>query len=770
MIFRIENLEIDTDAMVLRRAGEIVPLKPRPFAMLEYLVSNPDRIVSKTEIIDAVWGGRIVSDAALATAARDVRRAIGDDAREQGLLRTHYGRGWRFVASADTAPLHAAAPTEGQENPHENSPSTARARSAKLSVSLAILPFDVPPTQVDLTGFGETVAEDLIFNLARYQMLSVVSRTSSFAMREQSMPLSRIGEALNADYVCEGSLRRIGDSVRITVDLIDARQDAHVWADQFICDFDGTEGDLTATIDRIAGKIAVEVNNQEGRIAFQTPYHDLDAWGCYHHALFVLKAQNLESCDEEIIRGFDRAIELDPRFSLARALLAYCLSFSGRQQAVKGIEAADPTIVEADLSRAEAEARRALELEPGCVFAWVALSAINLARGKADQALSAAQSAVERNPRLPGANLLLGRSYLSVGQPEAAIDALDRCIAMGQNSFYEFLSMAYKALALTALGRNEDAIACSREANNRSASAMIAFFGEISALGHLGRTEEARQIIQQARKAYPGLEAGHFDIMQPISNSDVWASIHDGFRFAGFEAGPRASEKRCSAVPATVRDRALGNDEIVLAVLPFRPHASATMDDSHAENLAQDLVTRLSWFRDITVRSLTATQTANGTREDLSQVRQRTNADYIVKGAVESDGTASVQVIDAHDGTLHWTGRFHIAADPLEPSVLTAAAAASTILQTLNAIERGRIQRKPDDALTPYECYFRGRGLMMRHDPSVQGQAIALFKRAITEHPEHAKSHASLSLSMNISADEIDDAPDAQTAACPDEL
>lgn len=114
MIYRVGDLELDTDTMVARRGGEVLRLRPRPFALLQILIENHDRVVSKQEIVQAVWSGRAVSESAVLTAIRDLRRALGDDAAEGGVIRTFYGRGLRLMAPAGE---DAAGPGAGTPPP-----------------------------------------------------------------------------------------------------------------------------------------------------------------------------------------------------------------------------------------------------------------------------------------------------------------------------------------------------------------------------------------------------------------------------------------------------------------------------------------------------------------------------------------------------------------------------------------------------------------------------------------------------------------------------
>jgi TolB-like protein len=235
---------LDVQRRELRRGGELVPMEPQVFDVLVYLVANRDRVVGKDDLIDAVWGGRIVSDSAVTTRINAVRRAVGDSGAAQQVIRTVSRKGVRFVAEVQE---------EGPSEPVEPEPAAAPARPA-LSLprkpAIAVLPFQ--NMSADPDHFADGMVEEIITALAHIRGLFVIARNSSFMYKGQAVDVRRVGRELGVGYVLEGSVRRTQDRVRITGQLVEAENGAHLWADRY----DGSLDDVLDLQDRVASSIA----------------------------------------------------------------------------------------------------------------------------------------------------------------------------------------------------------------------------------------------------------------------------------------------------------------------------------------------------------------------------------------------------------------------------------------------------------------------------------------------------------------------------------
>src|SRR5690606_7920625 len=189
------DFELDAEAFQLRRRGEPVHLEPQVLSLLIHLVRNRDRMVTKDEIVAAVWNGRAVSDASISSRIRTARQAAGDDGARQAVIRTVHGRGFRFVADVTEVPAT-----------HVSVPSTAEASLGPGSgrPSIAVLPFVPLAMAADLAILGEAIPHEIIQALSRLRWLAVIARGSSFRFRPPTADLDLVASTLAARYVLSG--------------------------------------------------------------------------------------------------------------------------------------------------------------------------------------------------------------------------------------------------------------------------------------------------------------------------------------------------------------------------------------------------------------------------------------------------------------------------------------------------------------------------------------------------------------------------------------
>jgi len=241
MVSRFENFVFDPDAAGLLDSGQPVALEPQVFSLLKYLIENRARIVSKEELIDEIWGGRAITDAALNTRIRAVRRALGDDRTQQKFLRTYPKRGFQFVAATDrlesvdavgTPVMTSGVPARRRARVWAAIPILALVLSGTAwwlnesavfrasppppaKPSIAVLPFDNLSGDPDQDYFADAFTEDLITDLSRIRDAFVIARRSSFTFKGKAVDVKKVASELGVRYVLEGSVRRSGDQVRI---------------------------------------------------------------------------------------------------------------------------------------------------------------------------------------------------------------------------------------------------------------------------------------------------------------------------------------------------------------------------------------------------------------------------------------------------------------------------------------------------------------------------------------------------------------------------
>jgi TolB-like protein len=223
--YLFEDCALDTDRRELHRGGKAVAVAPQVFDLLDFLIRNRERVVSKDDLIAAIWEGRAVSEAALTTRLNVARSAIGDSGDEQRLIKTLPRKGIRFIGTVREASVAADVEIA--------SPGPAKSMPAfSDKPAIAILPFANLSSDPDQEYFADGMVEDIITGLSRSRSLLVIARQSSFVYKGRQVDIQQIGRDLGVRFVLEGSVRKAGNRVRITGKLIDADAGVHLWADQ----------------------------------------------------------------------------------------------------------------------------------------------------------------------------------------------------------------------------------------------------------------------------------------------------------------------------------------------------------------------------------------------------------------------------------------------------------------------------------------------------------------------------------------------------------
>ena len=250
LLYRFEDLVLDTNRRELRRGHGLVAVEPQVFDLLEFLIRARDRVVSRDDLLAAVWQGRIVSEATLSSRVNSARAAIGDSGEEQRLIKTLPRKGVRFVGAVREESDPPSRPVV------EAVLEDVKPRMADpAGPSIAVLPFTNMSGDPEQDYFADGMAEDITTALSRCSGLFVIARNSSFIYKGNAVDVRRVGRELGVGYVLEGSVRRGGERLRISGQLIDARSGAHLWADRF----DGDLSDVFELQDRITASVVAAI-------------------------------------------------------------------------------------------------------------------------------------------------------------------------------------------------------------------------------------------------------------------------------------------------------------------------------------------------------------------------------------------------------------------------------------------------------------------------------------------------------------------------------
>lgn len=381
------RLDAARRVLLLKSGARTLPLTSRAFDTLLYLVEHPGKLLTKATLISAIWPEVVVEENSLNQNISLLRRVLGESPGEYRFIVTVPGRGYRFIAEVRT--INEPPEESSRSAPMSNASETARPRAGvHVRIPIAILPF------ANLTGdpatgyFGEAMAEELINTFARVRWFEVASRTSTFAFKDRNVDVRKIARELDVEAMLEGSIRRVGERVRVTAQLVDGRTGHHLWSESYerSCDdLSKVQDELTiAIVDATAGHFVL------GTTRRKTPTHDLKAYHLYLEAM-ALRAQPTEDNLDSAIQILDRALARDPDF--ARAWYAIAEARAHR--------AANEQCTLSMLSHAERDARHALALDPSIARAHGVLGLIEACCGRwieAETELRRALSLAARNP------------------------------------------------------------------------------------------------------------------------------------------------------------------------------------------------------------------------------------------------------------------------------------------------------------------------------------------------------------------------------------
>jgi len=377
-------------------------------------------------------------------------------------------RVWRWVANAEVTASVSAKTNEPLPLPDKP--------------SIAVLPFINMSGDPEQEYFSDGVTEDIITELSRFRSLFVISRNSSFTYKGRSINVKEIGRDLGVQYVVEGSVRKAGNRVRITAQLVETATGNHLWAERYDRDLD----DIFAVQDEVTRAIVTsiepEMASTERERARRKPPDDLGAWDYYQRGLWHLYQFTRED-NAEAQRLIRQSVELDPGFASAHAELAYVLV----QNLIQGYSEARPENI-AEVLRA---AQQAVALDDKDAVAHLTLGRVYLLKREYTASVEELETAIALNPSSARAQYSLGFSLTFAGNPEAAIPRFETAIRLSPNdpempSFLEML-----AWACLQTKRYEVAVEWSSKAIRRPNAEFWAYANLAAALGHLGRRDEA---------------------------------------------------------------------------------------------------------------------------------------------------------------------------------------------------------------------------------------------------------------------------------------
>ena len=519
MHFLFADHILDTDRRELRRGSEPIAVEPQVLDLLIYLMQNRDRVVSKDDLIASIWGGRIVSDATLTSRIYAARKAVGDSGKGQKLIRTIARKGLRFVG---------AVRTQSNGDKHStNAPSDELWKPVPLpdKPSIAVLPFQNLSGDLEKEYFADGVVEEITTALSRMRWLFVIARNSSFIYKGHAVDVKQIGHELGVRYVLEGSVRKAGNKVRITGQLIDALTGAHLWADRF-------EGELEDVFDlqdrvtaSVVGAIAPKLEQAEIERARRKPPANLDAYDYFLRGMAGVHQWTKEA-NAEALRLFYRAIELDPTFASAYGMAARC--YSQR----KGSGWVEDRMQEVAETKRLAWRAAALGRDDA-VALCTAGHGLAFVGGDPEAGAALIEQALQLNPNLAAAWLFSGWVKVWLGEPESAIEHVARAMRLSPHDPQASNMQAATACAHFFAGRYSEASSWADMAVWAQSNYFVLVCCAAASHALAGHSTKAHQAIARLRQLHPELRISNLKELLPIQRSEDLARLADGLRRAG---------------------------------------------------------------------------------------------------------------------------------------------------------------------------------------------------------------------------------------------
>jgi len=536
MRLRFDPYVLDLERGCILAGNEEIAIRPKTFEFLRYLLSNPGRLVSKDELLTAVWPNVIVSEDSLVQCVTELRRALQD--HDQHLIKTVPRRGYRFEAAVSAespaaVPQAADAPTRSAtEDPptRHDRRKIGRPRHAMMLIaigtlamltatlgavgwwfkagnpfttlppfSVVILPFNNVSGDPDQDYFAAGVTVDLTTDLSRLPGMFVISPATAQTFNGKSIDARQVGRDLNVRYLLEGSVHPSGNQLRINVQLVDAGTGAHLWAERFELERERLPAWQNDVVGRIATALNYRLTKIESERTFREGRDSPDAYDLTTRGWAMIYTAKTSGNYEAARVLFKQALERDPRAVNAMAGIGWSSTVS----VLNGWSAAPAE----DIARAEAAVIQLLAIDPNHVVGHHVRGFLLRRQRHPEAARDAFRTVVALNPNFAPGYAQLGVTELELGRPEEAIKSLEHAIRLSPRDPSIGHWLGFIGVAEFHLGRHAEAttwLARAVQINmdpGTPTAVQHAYF--VSALALAGRPDEARAALADFRRAKP---------------------------------------------------------------------------------------------------------------------------------------------------------------------------------------------------------------------------------------------------------------------------
>jgi TolB-like protein/tetratricopeptide (TPR) repeat protein len=522
MRFFFSDQCLDTDRRELYRGSQRIDVQPQVFDVLVYLVQNSDRVITRDDLISAIWNGRIVSESTLTSRINAARKAIGDNGLDQKLIRTIPRKGFLFVGALQSRPQ--AEPSER----NDDTPSQKRAdepHSAPLALdrpAVAVLPFK-NIGEPEQEYFSEGISDDIITALSRIRWFYVIARNSSFNYRGQSVPLKEVGEQLGVGYVVEGSVRRDGERVRISVQLSNVSTGIHIWSERYdrsLADVFSVQDEITQAI---VGAIEPQLYAAENFRAQRKTPDSMDAWDLVVRALsYYWRVTRRDNMVAQAL--LEKTISIDPHYGQAHGLLAASHMFDVHM---------GWTDIKVALPAAEQAALAAIRADSEDSWAHYALASVYLFTRRFEESFAEFELALRLNPSFSPARAYYCGALSFCGEWEKGYMAVRHALRLSPRDPFAGVYFGFAGFAQFIGGNYEAAIQLAREGIRLRGDYAGAHRVLTAAAAMAGYDQIARDALRDLRRSQPSISLAWITKQMPFKRDAERSRYLEALRRAG---------------------------------------------------------------------------------------------------------------------------------------------------------------------------------------------------------------------------------------------
>lgn len=553
---RIGAWSVEPASNRLIGGDETVRVEPKAMEVLVYLASKAGNVVSREELESEVWRGAVVGYDAVTNTIIKLRKALGDSARNPKYIETVPKRGYRLIASVEAGKKAGRSAPHPISQPAHSEPQPAGSTGFRLALlagilfavtavvaaivvatrdddqptavdqpqsrTIVVLPFENLSDDPDQEIFADGITEDIITDLSRLSNLQTIAGNTAFAYKGKRVQPQQVRAELQVDFVVDGSIRRLGNAIRINAQLVDAETGLQKWAERYdrpIAELFDIQDEVTAGI---IEALAVRTSRREDQRLAQQTTANLRAYDLFLEGQRLSKIGS-EETNRQAQATYLAAIELDPSYGRAYGALAYSKAVAFRHGWTDSpMEALD---------RAHELAKKAVSLDESIPQTHWALGYVYLMRKEYAKAEKAASRAIDVAPNYADGFGLLALISNNLGKPEDAIGFIQR--GMQLNPYYTWDYPYNLGRAHYLQGRYEEAVASLEKAQARNENAAPIRLFLIASLMRAGREEDAEWAAEELQMAHPSETVSQVEKATPIQDPVLRATFLEDLRAAG---------------------------------------------------------------------------------------------------------------------------------------------------------------------------------------------------------------------------------------------